>query len=104
VSNQGVPSFDLSEVKKLIEKGHWRPTNEAAKCARELEFDGQDIVDCIRELVANDFYKTMESITLQGTMQDVYRPSYCGVQIYLKLQIQQTLLQRRVVVISFKRK
>lgn len=99
-----MPSFDLSEVKRLVEKGQWRPTNEAVKCARELEFDGQDIVECIRELVANDFYKTMESTTLQGTMQDVYRPWYCDVQIYLKLQVQQTLLQRRVVVISFKRK
>lgn len=99
-----MPSFDLSEVKRLVEKGQWRPTYEAAKYARELEFDGQDIVECIRELVANDFYKTMESTTLQGTMQDVYRPWYCDVQIYLKLQVQQTLLQRRVVVISFKRK
>ena len=103
VSKRALPSFDLNEVKGLVEKGQWRPTGEAVRCARELEFDSEDIVECIRELVANDFYKTMESTELPGMMQDVYRPWYCGAQIYLKLQIQQTR-HRHVVVISFKRK
>ena len=58
-----------------------------------------DIVRCILQLTPHDFYKSMTSYLDSKLWQDVYRPTFQGVDIYLKVQI---LLEEKVVVISFK--
>jgi hypothetical protein len=62
-------------------------------------FDDQDIVECIGDhLDGAHFYKTMLAHKRPGLMQDVYRITYQGEPIYLKLQI----VSGNVTVISFK--
>jgi motility quorum-sensing regulator / GCU-specific mRNA interferase toxin len=55
--------------------------------------------DCLLALTAADFYKSMESEAVPGLWQDVYRPVFEGLALYVKLQIWADGL---VVVISFK--
>jgi motility quorum-sensing regulator/GCU-specific mRNA interferase toxin len=55
--------------------------------------------DCVLALTPADFYKTMESEAAPGLWQDVYRPVFSGLAMYLKLQIS---FDGFVVVISFK--
>ena len=55
--------------------------------------------DSVVALQATDFYKSMASEMRPGTWQDVYRPVYLGIPLYVKLQLTPA---RLVVVISFK--
>ncbi len=48
----------------------------------------------------SDFYKTMTSIQIPGLMQDVYRPRYLGVELYVKVQLSPE--RNTAVIISFK--
>ncbi len=48
---------------------------------------------------ASHFYKTMAAEQKAGLMQDVYKITYEGQRIYLKLQINQTGI---AVIVSFK--
>ena len=97
VSGDG-PTFDLGQVQRLVRIGQWTHTYRAARDAAELRFDRVDIRECVLGLGPDDFVRTAESRTEPGTMQDAYKPVYCGVELYVKLQISSKSL---VVVISF---
>ncbi len=78
--------------------GSWFMTGEAVDTAGELGFDEDDVFDCIvNHLSETHFYKTMPAMKIANCMQDVYRITYRGVRIYLKLQVRVA-----AVVISFK--
>lgn len=49
--------------------------------------------------MSTDFYKSMTSLRDRTLWQDVYRPNYGGVPLYVKVQI---VGERMAVVISFK--
>ena len=91
VSGDG-PTFDLGQVQRLVRIGQWTHTYRAARDAAELRFDRVDIRECVLGLGPDDFVQE------PGTMQDAYKPVYCGVELYVKLQISSKSL---VVVISF---
>lgn len=97
------PSFDLELIKTLVRLEEWTATTRAFQDASEMEFDPSDIRDCVLSLTAADFYKTAGSETLKGRMQDVYKPTYCEIRIYLKLQIheEKSISRKKTVVISF---
>ena len=67
--------------------------------AARLGFDERDIIACVLGLKPGDFYKSMEATALPGLWQDVYRPSFMGAALYVKLQISRV---DDAVVISFK--
>jgi hypothetical protein len=90
----------LATVQALVREGRWVPTFRAVAKAAELKLDQTDIQACVLALVAGDFHKTMESETVPGTMQDVYKRAYSGRRIYLKLQIS---TEPKTVVIQFKK-
>ena len=70
----------------------------AMDAAVELGFDEEDMRDCIvNHLEETHFYKTMESEKKPGLMQDVYRITYQGERLYVKLQV-----VINAVVVSFK--
>jgi motility quorum-sensing regulator / GCU-specific mRNA interferase toxin len=70
----------------------------AMDAAVELGFDEEDMRDCIvNHLEEIHFYKTMESEKKPGLMQDVYRITYQGERLYVKLQV-----VINAVVVSFK--
>lgn len=54
---------------------------------------------CVLALTASDFYETMESDAVPGLWQDVYRPTYGLMALYVKLQIER---DGDAIVISFK--
>ena len=93
------PTYDLSEIQIKVRAGLYWTTSSARQGAAAAGLAETDIVVCVLSLTAADFYKTMESDAAPGLWQDVYRPLYGGVALYLKLQIAQ---DGDTVVISFK--
>lgn len=83
----------------MIKAGNYLIRQPALAGATALMLDPQDIESCVLELEDADFYKTMPSNKISGLMQDVYRPTYSGLHLYVKLQIGTF---RKAVVISFK--
>jgi hypothetical protein len=75
-------------------------TLTAQSSALDLGLDDEDIADCIMNcLTGAHFYKTMPAEKRPGLMQDVYRITYQGRCIYLKLQVSK---ENWAVVVSFK--
>jgi len=92
------PTYVLALIKGLIQDGCWFLTETARDTATEFGFDDEDVYDCIvNHLEETHFYKTMESTTKPGLVQDVYHITYQSVRLYVKLQVNVD-----AVVISFK--
>ena len=74
-------------------------TGSASRTMFSLGFDEDDVVQVIQALTPSDFFKSMEPND-SGFInwQDVYRPYYKGIQLYVKFQ----LGPRGQVVVSFK--
>ena len=98
-----VPTYPLQLVKHLIATARRVITLSSQQSAGELGLDEQDIVECIATLAERCFYKSMQSEKRPGTWQDVYRPTFAGFDLYVKVQIIGTSPNDTVVVISFKR-
>ncbi len=93
------PAYDLSEIQRKVGAGAFRITFSARAGAALLGLGEADIVRCVLELRQSDFYKSMEAETAPGLWQDVYRPVFEGLLLYVKVQI---AIQGDAVVISFK--
>jgi len=93
-------SYALLRMKELVKEGKYRITVTAFQTAILMDFLDEDIADCIVNfLQPSHFYKTMASEQRSGLMQDVYKITYEGKRVYLKLQINQSGL---AVIVSFK--
>jgi hypothetical protein len=66
-----------------------------------LGWDDEDVKECVLALTGADFHKTMESTDLPGLWQDVYKPLFRRVRLYVKIQVGR---RGKAVVISFKEK
>jgi hypothetical protein len=65
-----------------------------------MGFLDDDITECVVDFLAlSHFYKTMAAEQRTGLMQDVYKITYEGRRVYLKLQIKDS---GSAVVVSFK--
>ncbi|MFB3814843.1 MAG: type II toxin-antitoxin system MqsR family toxin [Terriglobales bacterium] len=92
------PTCPLKLVKGLMKDGSWIATASSTETAVELGFEDDDIYDCIvNQLSVTHFQKTMPSDKKPSLMQDVYHITYCGVRLYVKLQVNVD-----AVVVSFK--
>lgn len=96
------PKFSLARVRELARAGypHVIITRSATAGARALYMTAREIVDCVCDLTEDDYEQTLESISIPGTFQDVYKPRYHGFAIYLKVRMVE---DRQTIVISFKR-
>jgi motility quorum-sensing regulator/GCU-specific mRNA interferase toxin len=93
-------SYALLRLKELVKEGKYLVTFTALQSAALMGFLDEDITDCIVNfLQPSHFYKTMASEQKSGLMQDVYKITYEGKRVYLKLQINQGGL---AVIVSFK--
>ena len=100
VSQVDDATYPLEWVKQLFRQKHWFVTLTAQSSALDLGLDDEDIADCIMNcLTGAHFYKTMPAEKRPGLMQDVYRITYHGRCIYLKLQVSK---ENWAVVVSFK--
>lgn len=97
------PAHHLADVIEKARVGFVRFRTEALDGAAELDFDRHDILACIEGLSEADFHKSMDATFPKwaGCRQDVYTPSYNGVQVYLKFQLWPG---KRLHILSFKRK
>jgi hypothetical protein len=96
---RGRPTYDLGEIQAKVRAGLYWITSAARRGGAALGFAEDDIVACVVSLGMADFYKTMEADAAPGLWQDVYRPVYDGVALYVKLQIER---DGDAIVISFK--
>lgn len=91
--------YRLVEVQNLVALGQYYLTATARQDALKLEFDYEDVRDCIQALQDSHFYKSMPADKAPGLWQDVYKITFEGTRIYLKLQINRS---GQAVTISFK--
>lgn len=94
-----VPTYPLDRVQVLVREGRYQVTASALQGATSLTFDEEDVRECVLAIRRADFYKTMEAVRAPGLWQDVYRPTWGGVALYVKLQLREPI---GAVVISFK--
>lgn len=83
----------------MVRRGDYQVTRAGFEGASRLRLDVLDIEACVLALDETDFYKTMPANQLAGFMQDVYKPTYEGHRLYVKLQLGNF---GKAVVISFK--
>jgi len=99
VVRKATATYPLAKIKPLVKGKSWAATRTARDTALALGFDDDDIFDCVvNQLADTHFYKTMEADQKPGHMQDVYRITYEGQRLYVKLQI----IDEVAIVISFK--
>lgn len=96
------PSYLLADIKKAFDKpDKLVMTATARRTAFNIGFSDKDIVDVIQCLDAKDFYKSMEPVAEGFTAwQDVYKPKFNGVELYIKFQIN----NKKELILSFKEK
>ncbi len=96
------PTYDLARLKELVRTGHKRVTGIAVQGAYSAGLEPSDIVPCVLALEQSCFYKSMEAEKRAGFFQDVYRPRYKGVDLYVKLQMETNSRGDCAVIIQFK--
>lgn len=78
-----------------------RITRSAYDGAAELGLTRADILTVVRNLTQSVFYKSMTAYDDHTTWQDVYRPCYHGIPLYVKLTLIET---ENLLIVSFKRR
>ncbi len=96
------PTYDLATIQVTFSTvDTLRMTGSARRGAVALGFSDQDVVDAIKALSPDDFYKSMPPVNPAFTaMQDVYKSVFHGIELYIKFQ----LLSDGQIVLSFKQK
>jgi motility quorum-sensing regulator / GCU-specific mRNA interferase toxin len=100
--DQPEPSHDLADVQAKVRAGFVNYRMAALRTAGELGFFRPDIDECILALCRDDFFKSMPALVPKwaGCWQDVYKPVFEGLKLYVKLQL---FPGNRVYIVSFKR-
>ena len=81
----------------MIEAGKVRSTMSALAGGVALGLDVGGIVEIVKSLTVNDFYKSMTIHADHRIWQDVYRPNTIAGEVYLKLTVVD-----EVLIVSFK--
>lgn len=93
------PHYPLARIKELIADPKTRRiTVTARRTAARLDIQEAGIVACVLELEPACFYKSMTTHYDHTAWQDVYLPTFEGIELYVKVQIDND----QTVVISFK--
>ncbi len=94
------PHYSLSRLQELVRDPATRQiTASSRRGATEFNWSEEEIVQCIVGLTRQDFYKSMTTYQNSKIWQNVYRPTFRRVELYVKLQISPN---EEGVVISFK--
>jgi motility quorum-sensing regulator / GCU-specific mRNA interferase toxin len=97
------PTYALVRVQQLMASPLSRViTGAAVNGAGELGLDEDAIVECVLNLDSACFHKTMPAEKRPGLWQDVYRPTFEGLALYVKVQIVEERPGETIVIISFK--
>lgn len=97
------PAIPLAVVQARVVAGRWHIRGEAQHAALALMSPPLSVRLCLLALVHTDFYKAMdaEEPKWKGAVQDVYKPSYMGLDLYVKFQ-EWPLRSEQIFVVSFK--
>ncbi len=91
------PHCKLTAIKGLIEAGQVRSTFAALSDAGKVGLDFPAMVDVVKALTTQDFYKSMTTHADHRVWQDVYRPQTPAGHFYVKLTV-----VNDVLIVSFK--
>jgi len=94
------PTYDLESIKAAVKAGRYRVTSTARCSAHDLGLNDVDIARVVGGLERNDFYKSMTVYHDSHLWQDVYHPTYDGIALYIKFQID----EGGFLIVSFKEK
>lgn len=97
------PTYDLHRIQELVQAGRYVPTTAALRGLSDLALDREDMEQCVLSLTHSDFHKSDQSRQQPALFLDVYRPTYCGQKLYVKLQLCDDG-RGPAVIVSFKRK
>lgn len=102
MTHKKIPSYNLDSIKKAFKTEDKLYMTVSAKQGQiALGFSDSDVVKVIQNLSSVDFYKSMEPLKAGFTAwQDVYKPSFRGVRLYVKFQVN----TRGELILSFKEK
>lgn len=75
-------------------------TGSARNGIRALRFSDEDVVNVVQSLSMREFYKSMTSLPDHTIWQDVYCPTYQGIELYVKFT--REVDEQYYVLISFK--
>ena len=106
MANYPDPAFDLAEVQRIAKAGFAVHIGMKARDGvARAGLAPEDIIPCLLQLTAADFSKSMDATNQlwKGCRQDVYKPTYNGVQLYVKFQFWPAD-SKRLYVASFKEK
>jgi hypothetical protein len=82
--------YSLSDIKAaFVDIRRLNRTMTAAVGAENLGVNDQDVVSIIGGLNSRDFEKSMPSIVSPDVMQDVYKPTINGRELYIKFTLMQ---------------
>ena len=97
------PHYNLDSIKSAFADPDdlGKMTGSALKGARKLRLSDEDIVNVIQSLGMRDFHKSMTSLRDHTIWQDVYLPSYQGVELYVKFTRDED--DQYYLLISFKK-
>ena len=98
---KNTPKYKLEKIRELLSEGNYNITDTAIETAfDDFELEEHEIVEEIKTLKKENFYKSMKSQKQSG-WQDVYRKIIKGIEAYIKITIFECKL---LIVISFKRR
>jgi len=92
-----IASYNLEEIKALIEKERYFVTKSAKLAYVALGLSDEEVVQIIMSLVHRDLHKSMTSYANNKLWQDVYYKNVDELELYIKLQI-----NGDAIIISFK--
>lgn len=101
--NPTTPTHDLTSIKQKVAVGFVHYRREALEGAFALKFSPADMADCLLALTAQDFHKSMPARNPKwsGCWQDVYKLTFNGKRVYVKLQL---FPGQKLHIVSFKDK
>jgi motility quorum-sensing regulator / GCU-specific mRNA interferase toxin len=91
------PHCSLPVIHELVEQGHVRATMTVLGGAAAMDLGFDDMLEVIRALTIDDFYKSMTTHADHRVWQDVYQPRTPAGDVYLKLTVIDDVL-----IVSFK--
>ncbi len=91
------PHRPLTLVKTLAEQEKVRTTHSARVGATAMGMDYRDMLETVKALTHDDFYKSITTDADHRIWQDVYRPTTPAGDVYPKLTVVDDLL-----IVSFK--
>jgi motility quorum-sensing regulator/GCU-specific mRNA interferase toxin len=92
------PHYKLTDIKALVAARKVRSTRTADNGATELGMNTRAMLLVVTALKSSDFDKSMTTYADHTAWQDVYKPVVGGVELYVKLMV-----DNDAVIVSFKR-